>query len=224
MSYGIVPESKGNGSKMKPGVNDCKIESIKLNNIKTERYSGSVLDIMVKFDGGGERNIRVFPVNKASIHADIQNRPQSYMDTNGRVKNVEEVASERSGEITLFVKHIVTGYVHEDVWNTAIKNWITNLNGKAASFESFVTTAISLLPPHYPSIPAKILVGYVAKSEYYDLPNGNKAYTWRNLNWFSTDLFPRELSSDGGKYFKMEKFGVVNSNSTTEPDNDDTPF
>lgn len=212
MSYGIIVESKGNGG-MKAGVNNCKVTSAKLTTINSEKYKGSAVDIMFTFESGGERNMRLFPLNKSAIAADIEKRPHAYTDAKtGKVKNVEEVFNAQTSEFTLFVKHFVTGFVTESVWDTSLLNWLHS--GAPQTFESFMGFAISLLPANYTMIPTKVLAGYTKNSEYYDVPTASKAWMFKDMVWFSTDLNPRELSA-GNKYFELTRVAAPSNQDAT---------
>lgn len=197
--YGIVIESGNSSSSIKAGVNNCKMSSFKLVHIATENYTGHALDVVFSFDQG-EKSIRFFPVNEAKIKQNFEANPNSL---SGKPRKLEDVIQKEYSDLSSMVKHLVTGFVTEDVWNASITAWLANAGGKT-TFEQFVTVAASMLPPNYASIPAKVVVGYPKNSKYYEIPR--KMYLAGNM--FTTDLNEtRILVEPDTKYFKMTPWG-----------------
>jgi hypothetical protein len=106
-------------------------------------------------------------------------------------------------KLSNWIRHVVSAYIGLDVYNQAVSEWLSSIQGTEITFEMFVAMNKSWLPPHFKSIPAKVVLGYYKNSPYLTVP---KAVT--DGNFFATDLIKdRTLVSPDSKSFKSVKFG-----------------
>lgn len=205
-NYGNFVESEGSkGSKFKPGVNDCFLKKFELVTVQSDNYNGKALDL--EFEINGETlATRKFPVVKDKVADLVKLNPDWYFKYVNREKvllTVDEVYARDVDKLSSWIRHVVSGYIGLDIYNKAISEWLSSVQGTEITFEVFVTMNKNFLPPHFKSVPAKVVLGYYKNSTYLSVP---KAVS--DGNFFVTDLIKdRTLVSPDSKSFKSVKFG-----------------
>lgn len=205
-SYGNFSESEGSkGSKFKPGVNDCFLKKFELVTVQTDNYNGKALDL--EFEINGEiLPTRKFPIVKEKVAALVKLNPDWYFKYVNKEKvllTVDEVYARDVDKLSSWIRHVVSAYIGVEVYNNAISEWLSSMQGTEITFEMFVSLNKSLLPLHFKSIPAKVVLGYYKNSTYLTVPRAVS-----DGNFFSTELFnDRTLVSPDSKNFKSVKFG-----------------
>lgn len=225
-SYGNFSESEGSkGSKFKPGVNDCFLKKFDLVTVQSDNYNGKALDL--EFEINGEiLPTRKFPVVREKVAALVKLNPDWYFKYVNKEKvllSVDEVYARDVDKLSSWIRHVISAYIGIEVYNNAISEWLSSVQGTEITFEMFVSFNKGLLPPHFKSIPAKVVLGYYKNSTYLTVP---KAVS--DGNFFSTDLFnDRTLVSPDSKNFKSVKFGdkiEQEPNTVDTVDSDAAPF
>lgn len=205
-NYGNFSESDGSkGSKFKPGVNDCFLKKFELVTVQSDNYNGKALDL--EFEINGEiLPTRKFPIVKEKVAALVKLNPDWYFKYVNKEKvllTVDEVYARDVDKLSNWIRHVVSAYIGVEVYNNAISEWLSSMQGTEITFEMFVSLNKSLLPLHFKLIPAKVVLGYYKNSPYLTVP---RAVT--DGNFFATELFnDRTLVSPDSKSFKSVKFG-----------------
>lgn len=205
-SYGNFVESEGSkGNKFKPGVNDCFLKKFDLVTVQTDNYNGKALDLEFEINGEILRT-RKFPIVKEKVAALVKLNPDWFMKyvNNERVTlTVDEAYAREVDKLSSWIRHVVSAYIGIEVYNNAVSEWLSSMQGTEITFEMFVIFNKSLLPPHFKLIPAKVVLGYYKNSTYL-----TTAKAVSDGNFFSTGLFnDRTLVSPDSKNFKSVKFG-----------------
>ena len=225
-SYGNFTESEGSkGSKFKPGVNDCFLKKFDLVTVQSDNYNGKALDL--EFEINGEiLPTRKFPVVREKVAALVKLNPDWYFKYVNKEKvllSVDEVYARDVDKLSSWIRHVISAYIGIEVYNNAISEWLSSMQGAEITFEMFVSFNKGLLPLHFKSVPAKVVLGYYKNSTYLTVP---KAVS--DDNFFSTDLFnDRTLVSPDSKNFKSVKFGdkiEQEPNAVDTVDSDAAPF
>lgn len=203
-----APSKKG----MRPGINDCKVDYIKLVAVSTDYYKGNALDIGINIDDN-VTNYRIFPVNVEKEKKYYDKNPKLDYKTQEVIpfnKVLEKLYRDKSA----LLKHFFTAFINLEVFDTAVNNYLSNTGG-SATFEQFVTFCVSLLPANYNQIPAKVVAGYRKDSKYYEIPKALYVVG----NFFTTDLCPdRKLVEPNSDSMKMKPWGSAAMPDVVEND------
>lgn len=196
----------------KAGVQECTLANFGLATVNTEKYKGVALDIEFKV-GEFSYRIRKFPVNRTQVQTEMERFPERFKNRKtGNLSTLEEIVSRRQRDMSSYVKHVVTGFVSEDEWNTKINQWLDTNKFQPGvhepTFEQFIAFAQSLLPTNFQNVVGQVAVGYKANTAYLEVPD--EMYIMGDF--FTTPLNPKEIAVPDTKYFKTKQWEKVNGN------------
>lgn len=214
-----------NKSKFNAGVNNCTLKSFELVTVESDNYKGKALELV--FDVNGETlQVRKFPVDRQQLSKLIAANPTwytKYVNKEKVLMTLDDLYEREVTKLSSWIRHVVSAYVGMEVYNTSLSAWISTVNSEI-TFDMFCTFNKGLLPPHFKSIPAKIVLGYYKNKVYLEVPKNTKDCG----NFFATDLSPdRVLVSPDGTMFKSVKFGdnlPQEPKAVSEVENDEPNF
>lgn len=188
----------------KTGVQEGTLASFALASVNTEKYKGVALDIEFKV-GEFSYRVRKFPIHREQVQAEMDRNPDRFKNRKTmQMSTVDEVVSRRQKDLSSYIKHIITAFITDEEWSSAISKWMEQ--GKyqpgvhEPTFEQFITFVCSLLPQNYNTIKGSVVVGYKGNTSYAEVPDDMYVMG----DFFSTPLNPKELSNPDSKYFKMK--------------------
>jgi|688.fasta_scaffold01179_61 hypothetical protein len=197
----------------KAGVQECTLANFGLATVNTEKYKGVALDIEFKV-GESSYRIRKFPVNRVQVQSDMDKYPERFKNKKtGAMQTIDEVISRKQRDLSSYVKHVVTGFVTDEIWSKKISEWLETNKFQTGvhepTFEQFVAFAQSLLPVNYQSIAGMVAVGYKGNTAYLEVPDD----MYIMGDFFSTPLNPKEVAVPDTKYFKVKQWDKGNGSA-----------
>lgn len=208
----------------KAGVQKCTLEKFELSMVTTDKYKGPVLDIVFKLENGLDLSVRKFPIDKGKIASDLDKYPERFKKKDGTIRTVDDIAGSKMKDLSSYIKHIVTGFVTEDVWVEKINQWVQANNFVPGvhepSFDQFVIMAKSMLPASYNTVEGTIAAGFKANSQYMEVPD--EMYVVGDF--FCTVLNPKKIGDPDTKYMKSVRWTKDNPNAPAPVIKGETDF
>lgn len=202
MSYGKTKGEQRAENTFQTGINECYMTRFEAQNSRTDKYDGPVLQVTWTNDDGSEINERKFPVNEAQIRAEYRKDPSNsrnqVYDPSIKAKRQgteDEIVDRAYAKLNDWIEHVITAYVPEDVYNTAIANMPDN-----TTFVQFIEVMRQLLPPTFGAVKGHLRVGYQKNSKYMSTASA----MYMGGSFWSTNLEARPLKVVKNDYFHYD--------------------